>query len=523
MRAPVTHESTAISRGSQALPEQGNAIIRHFIPVVGGILLAAAVYFLFPTTISTELQNTFIEKGMDVTRHQIAITAAIAVIMGVWWMTEALPLPATALLPLVALPAFGVVPIKEAAAPYASDTIFLFMGGFFLALAMQRWNLQRRIALVTVLIVGTQPKRLVLGFMVATGFLSMWVSNTATAVMMLPIGLSILRTVGDVSEDDASGSTGETRPKLSNFSTALMLGIAYSASIASLSTLIGTPPNALLRAYLQETHGITLSFGKWMLFAAPMAWAFLLVTWAVLVRIYKPEINELPGGKTVIQRELKAMGRMTVQEYMVAIIFTGGALAWIFLPVVWPEAPINDSGIAMIIALILFITPAKPTQGIALLDWDTAKDIPWDVLLLFGGGLSLSAAFGSSGLSLWIGDQARGLAGLQMILIIVLVAGLIIFLTEMTSNTATAAAFLPIIGAVAVGIGVPVEALVIPVALAATCAFMLPVATPPNAIAYGSGAISIRQMVRVGIWLNLIGIAFITVFSVWVGPLVLGY
>ncbi|WP_216395834.1 SLC13 family permease [Arcanobacterium phocae] len=518
MPTPITHESTAVSEGSQAQPEIGNALIRHFLPVVGGLLLGALVYFIFPDTISDSLRETFAAKNMDVTRHDLAITAAIAVVMGLWWMTEAIPLPATALLPLVAFPAFGVVPIKAAAAPYASDTIFLFMGGFFLALTMQRWNLQRRIALITVLLVGTRPKRLILGFMIATGFLSMWVSNTATAVMMLPIGLSILNTVGNVSDDGANPTL-----RYPKFATALMLGIAYSASIASLSTLIGTPPNVLLRAYLQETHGITLSFGQWMLFAAPMAWTFLLLAWAVLVRIYKPEIDEIPGGKAIIQRELAAMGTVTMQEITVGVIFIGAGLAWIFLPVIWPETPINDSGIAMIVSLLLFVTPAKPKQGIALLDWNTAKDIPWDILILFGGGLSLSAAFGSSGLSLWIGDHAQILAGLPLVVIVVIVTALIIGLTEMTSNTATAAAFLPIIGAVAIGMGVPVEALVIPVALAATCAFMLPVATPPNAIAYGSGFIKIRQMMKAGMRLNIISIALITVFTVWVGPLIFGY
>lgn len=518
MSTPPIHESTNVAEGSLDQPEKSNGLVRHFAPLVAGVIAAIIIYFIFPTNLSDALEATFADRGMETDRNTIAITAAIAVLMAVWWMTEAIPLAATALVPLVALPAFGITDFKGAAAPFASDTIFLFMGGFFLALAMQRWNLHRRIALVTVLLVGTKPKQLVLGFMVATGFLSMWVSNTATAVMMLPIGLSILQTVAAV-KDEKSGKEID----MSNFKIALMLGIAYAASIASLSTLIGTPPNAFLRAYLQDNQDITLNFGTWMLFATPLAWLFVLIGWQLLIRLYKPEIDELPGGKKVIQDQLKEMGPMSSQEKTVGIVFLLGALSWILIPTLWSDGPIGDSLIAMTIALVLFILPAKPKDGIAILDWKTAKEIPWDVLLLFGGGLSLSAAFGSSGLSLWIGDIAGGLAGLPTIVIVIAVATIVIFLTELTSNTATAAAFIPIIAGVALGMGVDVQALVIPVALAATCAFMLPVATPPNAIAYSSGFIEIRQMVKAGIWLNIIGIILITLFTMYVGPAVLGY
>lgn len=518
MPVPITHKSTNVARGSLDKPEQGNPWIRHFAGIALGIVLAVIVYFIFPREISSALAETLAGKEIETTPERIAATAALAVLMGTWWMTEAIPLAATALLPIVAMPMLGIASVKDAASPYASDTIFLFMGGFFLALAMQRWNLHRRIALVTVMIIGTKPKRLVLGFMVATGFLSMWVSNTATAVMMLPIGISVLSTVGTLETKNQQGA-----PQISNFGTAVMLGIAYAASIASLSTLIGTPPNALLRAYLQDNHDITLSFGKWMLFATPMAWIFLLIGWQLLIRLYKPEVDELPGGKAVIQQQLHEMGPMSAQEKVVGIIFVLGALSWVLIPTFWPDGPISDAVIAIAIGLLLFILPAKPQDGIALLDWNTAKEIPWDVLLLFGGGLSLSAAFGSSGLSHWIGDKAAGLSGLPVIIIIIVVTALVIFLTEMTSNTATAAAFLPIIGGVAIGIGVDVSALVIPVALAATCAFMLPVATPPNAIAYGSGYVKIHQMVKAGIWLNIIGIVMITIFTAFIGPHLLGY
>ncbi|MCM3906889.1 SLC13 family permease [Trueperella bernardiae] len=520
MSTPNLIKDSPISAGSQdhhdeTIMPQGHPWLRHLGGLAAGVVAGLIVYFIFPKELSASLLEQFAAKEMDTSATNIAITAGIAVMMGVWWMTEAIPLAATALVPVTLFPIFGIMSFKEAGGAYASSTIFLFMGGFFLALAMQRWNFHRRLALTIVRAIGTKPTRLVLGFMVATGFLSMWVSNTATAVMMLPIGISVLSTIGHVGDDDG--------PRLSNFGTALMLGIAYAASIASLSTLIGTPPNALLRGYLQDTHDITLSFGKWMLFATPMAWLFLLVAWQLLVRVYKPEVSEIPGGKELIERELRDMGPMSAQEKIVGLIFVAAAAAWIIIPTFWPDGPISDSTIAMILAMVLFITPAKPSEGVAILDWETAKHIPWDVLLLFGGGLSLSAAFGSSGLSAWIGEVAGSMAGLPTIIIIAGVAAIVIFLTEMTSNTATAAAFLPIIGAVAIGMGVDVQLLVIPVALAATCAFMLPVATPPNAIAYGSGYISIAQMVKAGLWLNILGIVMITVWTLVFGPMLLGF
>lgn len=513
MSTPVIHETTYQAEGDKdpALPPKTRNL--RLIGLVAGVVGAIIVYLIFPDDMSANLQAHLAEKEIETTPDMLAITAAVAVLMGAWWMFEALPLAATALVPLVAFPIFQVATMKEVGASYGSPTIFLFMGGFFLALTMQRWNLHLRIALRTVLLVGTKPKRLVLGFMIATGFLSMWVSNTATAVMMLPIGISVLALVGEL---DAQAM------KDSKFGTALMLGIAYSASIASLSTPIGTPPNAVLRGYLEDS-GIELNFGSWMLFAAPLAWIFLFIGWWLITTVYKPELDELPGGRKVIEDRLKQMGPMSNQEKVTAIIFVAAACSWIFLPVIWEDAPISDGTIAMILAIVLFLVPAKPKEGIRLLDWKTAKDVPWDVLLLFGGGFALSSAFSASGLSLWIGDVASRLEGLPTIIIVAALATLIIFLTEITSNTATAAAFLPITGGIAIGMGVDVQLLVIPVALAATCAFMLPVATPPNAIAYGSGYITIGQMIKVGVWLNLIGIVLVTLFTIFIGPHILGY
>ena len=516
MSTPTIHPSSSKAEGESAQPVPKNRLHKSVFGIIIGIVLAVAVYFLMPNELPDSLASMTGDDGEPMfTANGLKITAATAILMGAWWITEAIPLAATALVPLVVFPLSQTQEFSDTASPYASGTIFLFMGGFFLALAIQRWNLHRRIALVTVKLVGTQPKRIVLGFMIATGFLTMWVSNTATAVMMLPIGLSVLKLVSDQNE-------GMNLLK-SNFGKALMLGIAYSSSMASVSTLIGTPPNTLLRAYLADNHDIILGFGQWMLFAAPMAWIFLFIGWWLLVNvIFKPEIDEIPGGKELINNELDEMGPMSRGEKMVGIVFILAALSWVFLPTIFPDSGISDELIAMCIGLVLFLLPVHPTKGVALLDWKTAKDIPWDVLLLFGGGLSLSAAFTNNGLSQWIGELSSGIGGLPVVLIVLVVAAIILGLTEMTSNTATAAAFLPIMGGVAGGIGVDVTLLVIPVALVATFAFMLPVATPPNAIAFGSGYLKIGDMVKAGIVLNIIGLVLITINVMVMGPLVLG-
>ncbi|OFJ62529.1 DASS family sodium-coupled anion symporter [Actinomyces sp. HMSC075B09] len=485
---------------------------RRWIGLLLGVVLAGIVYLVFPSN-GADLVNATVTDGETVySLTPLRLTAAGAVLMGVWWMTEAIPLAATALVPLVLFPTFQTIDFKAIAAPYASSTIFLFMSGFILALGMQRWNLHRRLALLVVRTVGTSPKRLIAGFMIATGFLSMWVSNTATAVVMLPIGLSVLT----LTADRVGGFKNQK-----NFSTALMLAIAYAASIGSLGTVIGTPPNALLVAYLSENHDIHIGFGQWMLVGVPLSVVFMTLGWLLLTTIFKPEMDTIPGGRELIGDELKKMGRMTRGEKMTGVIFLLAALSWVFIPIILKitgsSLNIADAGIGMTAALLMFLIPVDARRGIRVIDWKTAEHIPWDVLLLFGGGLALSKMFTESGLSIWIGQVAQGLSVLPTLLIVVAITALIIFLTELTSNTATAAAFLPIIGGVAVGIGLTdgapqnVMLLTIPVALAATCAFMLPVATPPNAIAFGSGYVKIGEMVKGGLWLNLIGIVLITI------------
>lgn len=445
-------------------------------------------------------------------------TAAIAVLLAVLWITEALPLPATSLLPIVLFPLAGVATLSQATTPYASDVIFLFMGGFILALGMEKWGLHRRIALRVLSASGTRPARVVGGFMVASGFLSMWISNTATTVMMLPIGASILRLV----EQRTGAQDRSTAPTWGGFSAALMLGIAYAASIGSLGTLIGTPPNLLLRGFLQRTYGIELGFGSWMLAALPLSILLMFCTWLLLTRMLIPDRSlEIPGGRELIRSELAQMGSMSTGERIVGAVFVATALAWIVREPIssWlgPQLPwvtrVNDTGIALTAALLLFLLPVDVRHARFAMDWETAQKLPWGVLLLFGGGLSLAAAIQRNGVDGWLGQQLIAAGALPTWALVLVVVVCVIFLTELTSNTAVTATFLPVLGGVAAAVGAEPVSLLIPAAIAATCAFMMPVATPPNAIVFGSGYVSMRQMVTVGLWLNFIAIVLIALFT----------
>jgi solute carrier family 13 (sodium-dependent dicarboxylate transporter), member 2/3/5 len=468
-------------------------------------------------------------------------TAAIGVLMAVLWMTEAMPLPITSLLPIVLFPLAGVLEIGEATAPYADEIIFLFMGGFMLALAMQRWGLHQRIALLIVRVVGTRPRRLIGGFMIATGFLSMWISNTATTVLMLPIAVSIVRLVieqlerRDVLPEDVDESieVPEFAANAPAFATGLMLAVAYSASIGSIGTLIGTPPNLFMRAFLESSFGIEIGFGQWMLVGVPLAVVFLVIVWLWLTFVlYRPEIDDIPGGEALVDRELTALGPMSSGEKIVLSVFLLTATAWILREpatsrdVVVEQLPwvanVTDTTIAICAAIALFAIPVKPRQGEFIMNWETAKELPWNVLLLFGGGLSLATAVQTSGLDVWIGTHVEVLDFLPLIVLVAVAAGMILLLTELTSNTATAATFLPILGGVALGIGVDPLLLLVPAALAASCAFMMPVATPPNAIVFGSGYLVIGQMIRAGIVLNIISIVLITLVAFTLAAWVFG-
>ena len=480
--------------------------------------LALAVYWLLPTG----------EAGLSDAGRT---TAAVGCLMAVLWLTEAMPLAATALLPIVLFPLAGVTSIRDAAAPYAREYIFLFMGGFMLALAMERWNLHRRIALVTVLAVGTSPARLVGGFMLASAFLSLWISNTATTVMMLPIGLSLVAILSDqLGSTGPTGMPGPSEPsslpgrREANFATCLMLGIAYAASIGGMGTLIGTPPNLIFAAFVRQTFSLEIGFARWMAVALPLVALFLLIAWGVLTKLVFPVgAATIPGGRQVIRDEIAKLGPLTRGERTVLVVFALTALAWIAREPLthWAwlarQVPaitrVHDAGIALAAAIALFVIPVDAGKGVFALDWRTAKKLPWGILLLFGGGLSLAAAVQSSGLTEWIGHQVAALRDMPPLVLVVLVAVTVTLLTEMTSNTATTSAFLPILGGVAVGIGVEPLRLLVPAALAASCAFMMPVATPPNALVFGSGHVTIRQMVKAGLWLNLIGVVLITLVT----------
>jgi sodium-dependent dicarboxylate transporter 2/3/5 len=450
-----------------------------------------------------------------------ATTAWIAT----WWITEAIPIPATSLLPIVLFPATGAVDIETTTAPYADEYIFLFMGGFFIAVAMQRWGLHRRIALRIIKAIGTSPSRIVLGFIVATGFLSMWVSNTATTVMMTPIGLAVILQTRDL-VDERGGDVPTGRGEF-NFGTGLMLCIAYSASIGGVATIIGTPPNLILVGAIEETFGRSISFAQWMLCGVPIAVAGITIVWTYVVKAFiPPRMSSIPGGISVVDDELEQLGAMSREERFVLVVFVAAAVAWVSRSLVDPFAAIvtDDSIIAIAAGLVLFLIPAREADGsrTTLLDWATAVSIPWGVLLLFGGGLTIAAGFESTGLAQWIGGLLTAFQGVSILLIIGTIVVLTVFLTEVTSNTATTAMLMPILASLAVGLSLHPYAVMIGAATAASFAFMLPVATPPNAIVFGSGYITIPQMAKTGAGLNLIGIILITLLTLSWLPLIWG-
>ncbi len=439
---------------------------------------------------------------------------ALTLLMAVWWVTESLPIAITALLPAGLLPLLDIVPIEEAAAPYANPLIFLFLGGFILAEGVQRWNLHRRLALKVLSIAGTQPDRVVGGFMLATAGLSMWVSNTATAALMLPVALSVLSLMGD---DDGQSQK--------HFGLCLLLGIAISANIGGMATLIGTPPNAILAGYLNDNHELSIGFGEWMMVAFPLAALLLAVAWWLLTsRIYPVAHQPLEGLAELLEQQRASLGRMGRPEIAVSIVFALVALAWLSRPLLeqlWPQLNIRDEGIALLGALLLFVIPASWRRLEFLMTWEAARNLPWGVLILVGGGLSLGAAIESSGLAETAAAALQGLDGQPLWLMMTGVVMLIMVLSHVTSNTATAATMLPLVSSLAISLNYPVAYLAIPVAMAASCAFMLPVATPPNAIMFSSGRFSVAQMVRAGSIISLITVVLITVWVLFVAAPIL--
>ena len=424
----------------------------------------------------------------------------ITLLMAVWWATEAIPIPATSLLPILLIPVLDIGTLTSATSPYANPVIFLFLGGFVIGLAMQQWNLHRRVALTILLLMGSKPRLQIAGIMIATGFLSMWVSNTATAIMMLPIGMSVaeMLTAHSTSEKDNA-----------RFMTAMLLAIAYASSIGGIATLIGTPPNAFLAGFLSKTYGIEIGFGQWMLLGVPIATVLMVFTWWWLTR--KGFDLKAADSTTVIRQALYKLGPMSKGEKWVALIFVLAALAWIFRPIIADYIPgLNDTSIAIGAALLLFAIPVDLRKRTFLINWETAGKLPWGVLLLFGGGLSLSGVIGTSELAKWIAENMHWVATLPGLLMVIVVVAVILGLTELTSNTATAATFLPLLGALAIAQGIPPEMLAIPAAIAASCAFMMPVATPPNAIVFGTGHMKTQSMIKAGFALNIASVVIIT-------------
>ncbi|MBO3099684.1 SLC13 family permease [Gelidibacter pelagius] len=452
-------------------------------------------------------------QGMPENAHfMLGVTIWVAI----WWTTEAVPIAATALLPLILFPLTGIMRIEDTTAAYGDKYVFLYLGGFFLAIAIEKWNLHKRIALYIIKGIGTNIYKVILGFMVATAFLSMWISNTATAVMMLPMGMSIVAQLKDNPTTIENENT--------NFGKALMLSIAYSASIGGIATLIGTPPNLVMAGFVQKAYGIEITFGQWIQYGLPISIILLTIAWFYLTRVaFKFKQKEFPGGKGEINRLIKELGPMQFEEKLVLIVFIFTAICWITRSFVLQSIipGIDDTIIAMSAAMILFILPTK-NKNQRIIGWEDAVKIPWGIILLFGGGMALAAGFKETGLALWLGSQIDLLIGVSLFLLVFIIIVAVNFLTEITSNLATTAMLLPILAPIAVSLDVNPFVLIVATTTAASCAFMLPVATPPNAVVFGSGYLRIIDMIKSGFWMNLISIIVLTLFVYYILPILWG-
>lgn len=439
--------------------------------------------------------------------HVLASTAWIAI----WWTTEAIPIAVTALLPIILFPLTGALDLSSTTASFGHKYVFLYLGGFILAITIEKWNLHKRIALHIINLIGSDIKTIILGFMLATAFMSMWISNTATSVMMLPIGMAIV--------SQFKSNAGEHKKDAKRFSKGLMLAIAYSASIGGFATLIGTPPNLVLAGILEETYGVKISFLQWLQFGLPLSIILLFICWKYLTAsAFKFKLKTLPGGREQIKQMLVKLGKISFEEKSVLIVFILTAIAWISRSFVERYIPgIDDTIIAMLAGITLFILPAKDKSK-RLIYWKECKDIPWGIILLFGGGLALAKGFAETGLAEWIALQMTSMQGLGLILLILVLVASVNFLTEITSNLATTAMLLPVLAPMALAFNLHPYMIMVAVTISASCAFMLPVATPPNAVVFGSGYLRIPDMIRAGIWMNVISIILITVFTYFLLP-----
>jgi sodium-dependent dicarboxylate transporter 2/3/5 len=483
--------------------------------ILGPILFLSAAFFL------------------DLDPDQAAPTrmAAVAILMAVWWVTDAIPLFATSLLPMVLFPLLGILPGKTTAPLYINSTIFLFLGGFLIALAMEKWNLHRRIALFIIRRVGGGPARLILGFMIAGAFLSMWISNTATAIMMVPIGMAIVLQM--------EGRFGRSETHV--FTLGLMLGIAYACSIGGMATLVGTPPNlAFARIYeISFPQNEPIAFGTWFTMALPIASVMLVVVWLLLTRVFFRVPGHLVVDRAIVEQEYAELGPPSYEEKVVLAVFSLTALLWVFRnplhlgPVAIPgwsgllphPGMIDDGTVALFMALLLFLIPTRSNDAdsVTIMNARGIMNLPWGIVLLFGGGFALAQGFQVSGLADLIGRKFTLLAGLHPLVMVALICLVLTFLTEVTSNTATTQMILPILASLAVDMQVDPLLLMIPATLSASCAFMMPIATPPNAIVFGCGRIHIAEMARVGVFINLIGVLLISTLFYVLGPLIFGF
>lgn len=458
----------------------------------------------------------------------VTYTLAIAILMAIWWITEIVPLAITALLPVVLFPLFGVMNGRDVSSAYFNHVIFLFIGGFIVALAMQKWDLHKRIAIRILLVTGSSPARILLGFMLATSFLSMWISNTATAMMMVPILLSISSKLEEFIE----------KKEASKYTVGLLLGVAYSASIGGIATLVGTPPNLSFARIFQIMFPSApeISFSSWFIFALPISIVFFVITWVYLYMIYKPK-RSLKSLKNIsFKDQYKELGKSTFEQKAVMVVFIILAVLWLTRAGIsmgsfnipgWSSlfsSPtyINDGTVAIMMSVILFLIPSKSEKHSRIMTWKTASKIPWNIVLLFGGGFALAGAFKESGLSIWIGEQLSGVGNFPPILIIAVIALTMTFLTELTSNTATTEMLLPVLAGMSVSIDINPLLFMLPATISASMAFMLPVATPPNAIVFGSNKISVLQMANTGLVLNLLGVLIITIITYYWGSWVFG-
>ena len=461
---------------------------------------------------------TFMEipEGMSSVAFKVAI---MGILMAIWWATEAVPIAVTAMLPLVLFPLFGVSSIQEAATPFADKVIYLFLGGFIVAFAMQRWNLHKRIALTILQYVGGNGKSLVGGFMFVSAALSMWIMNTSTTMMLLPIAISVIKVIHSTNKHISN-------TEKEDFQYSILLGIAYASTIGGMSTLVGTAPNAIMKGFLERTYEIQVNFSEWMLIGVPLSFLMVPLAWLSLTKwVFQVNFKTNHSGQETLKNMKNDLGAISKPEIRVGIVFLIMALAWILRPLLIKIhflRGLDDSSIAMAGAILLFIIPSGDKEDPLLLRWEHLSNLPWNILILFGGGLSLATAVSSSGLAEWIGQNLSAIGSLPLPLLVMSIAIVVIFLTELTSNIATTLTFLPIIGAIAIEMGINPIILAAPVTLAASCAFMLPVATPPNAIVFGSGLLRIPRMIGAGIALNIIGIIIVTTLSITLVPFILG-